>query len=67
LSFLSFKLNDSLIICLSIFKAFYTLHLSYGLGSLSGVVKVIKLKSGLIVKLENYLFKNIINKIEKRI
>jgi hypothetical protein len=28
----------------SIFKAFYTLHLSYGLGSLSGIVKVIKLK-----------------------
>jgi glycosyltransferase involved in cell wall biosynthesis len=44
LSFLSFKLNDSSTTCLSIFKAFYTLHLSYGLGSLSGVVKVIKLK-----------------------
>lgn len=44
ISFISLKLNDSTTSFLNLINAFYTLHLSYGMGSLFGLFKVFKLK-----------------------
>lgn len=44
ISIISLKLNDSTTSFLKLIKAFYTLHFSYGLGSLFGLFKVFKLK-----------------------